>query len=85
MLTLCPTTGINHSPGNFHYLHINAGMGLPAPLFSRRRETSPNMRAALALLLLLAAAYAEHRGKGIYHVSGALLSPRDEGDEAGVC
>ena len=37
------------------------------------------MRAALALLLLLAAARAEHRGKGIYRAPGALLSPRVRG------
>ncbi|XP_069634384.1 vitamin D-binding protein [Haliaeetus albicilla] len=38
-------------------------MGFPVPLFGRRRETSLNMRAALTLLLLLAAVRAEHRGK----------------------
>ncbi|XP_075006511.1 vitamin D-binding protein [Calonectris borealis] len=38
-------------------------MGFPAPLFGKRRETSPDMKAALALLLLFAAARAEHRGK----------------------
>ncbi|XP_074677571.1 vitamin D-binding protein [Strix aluco] len=38
-------------------------MGFPVPFFSRRRETSPNMKAALALLLLLATTHAEHRGK----------------------
>ncbi|XP_009287230.2 PREDICTED: vitamin D-binding protein [Aptenodytes forsteri] len=38
-------------------------MGFPAPLFGRRRETNPDMKAALALLLLLATARAEHRGK----------------------
>ncbi|KAM6402442.1 vitamin D-binding protein [Pluvialis apricaria] len=63
MLALCPAAGINHSPNNGRYHPINTGMGFPAPLFGRRRETSPKMRAALALLLLLAAAHAEHRGK----------------------
>lgn len=43
------------------------------------------MRVALTLLLLLAAVRAEHRGKSIYHAPGALLSPGDDGNEAGVC
>ncbi|KAM7052367.1 vitamin D-binding protein [Acridotheres tristis] len=38
-------------------------MGLPVPLPGRRRGASSNMRAALALLLLLAAADAMHRGR----------------------
>ncbi|XP_017923370.1 vitamin D-binding protein [Manacus vitellinus] len=38
-------------------------MGFPVPLPGRRREASSNMRAALALLLLLATARAIHRGK----------------------
>ncbi|XP_054680719.1 vitamin D-binding protein isoform X2 [Grus americana] len=63
MLALCPAAGINHSPVGGHHLHINAGTGSPAPLFGRRRETSPDMRAALTLLLLFAAVRAEHRGK----------------------
>ncbi|XP_061328193.1 vitamin D-binding protein [Pezoporus flaviventris] len=39
------------------------GMGFPVLLFGRRRKSSPSMRAALALLLLLAAVHAEHRGR----------------------
>ncbi|XP_053921565.1 vitamin D-binding protein [Cuculus canorus] len=38
-------------------------MGFPVLLLGKRKETSPNMRAALALLLLLAAVRAEHRGR----------------------
>uniref|UniRef100_A0A8C4TV25 Vitamin D-binding protein n=1 Tax=Falco tinnunculus TaxID=100819 RepID=A0A8C4TV25_FALTI len=38
-------------------------MGFPALLFGWRRETGSNMRAALSLMLLLAAVHAEHRGK----------------------
>ncbi|XP_058660014.1 vitamin D-binding protein [Ammospiza nelsoni] len=38
-------------------------MGLPVPLPGRRRRASSSMRAALALLPLLAAAQALHRGK----------------------
>ncbi|XP_037248159.1 vitamin D-binding protein [Falco rusticolus] len=38
-------------------------MGFPALLFGWRRETGSNMRAALSLMLLLAAVRAEHRGK----------------------
>ena len=41
MLTLCPAAGFNHSPSDWHYLHINARVGFPAPLFGRRRETGP--------------------------------------------
>lgn len=79
MLAPCPTDGINHSHGNQHYLHINARMGFPAPLFGRRKETRLNMRVALTLLLLLAAVRAEHRGKGIYQDAWGFALPRGRG------
>ncbi|KAK2520004.1 Gc [Columba guinea] len=64
MLTLCPTTGINHSSGNRQFLHINAERGFPARFFGGRRKTSRTMRAAVTLLLLLlTTARAEHRGR----------------------
>lgn len=78
MLTLCPTARINHSSGNQQFLHINAERGFPARFFGGRRKTSRTMRAAVTLLLLLlATARAEHRGKGVYR---GRPSPRPSSD-----
>lgn len=73
--------GINHSPDRGHDVPINAGMGLPAPILVKRRETSPEMRPALGLLLLLATTHAMHRGKGISPAPGALTSPGEQGGQ----
>ncbi|XP_064272225.1 vitamin D-binding protein [Passer domesticus] len=59
----CLPSGVNHSPGCCPCLHKNSGMGFPVPIPGRRRRASSSMRAALALLPLLAAAQALHRGK----------------------